>query len=142
MPSIDELLEETFSGQERLSRDEIQRRAVAAGLSAADLEALDALPTGEYAQDEVYDALSVLASDPESEVPQEGIAGVDLDDADLLLELESLHRSRHEALLHAPTQALLRHSERTAELEMEYLRRHPERDIDPGRLRSGSPEQR
>jgi hypothetical protein len=64
-----------------------------------------------------------------------GIAATDLSDEDLLRELEQLHRTRHETFLHAPTPALQHHSERTAELELEYLRRHPERDIDQARLR-------
>jgi len=59
----------------------------------------------------------------------------ELTEEDLLRELEQLHRTRHEAFLRAPTQALQHHSERTAELEMEYLRRHPERNIDESRLR-------
>lgn len=54
---------------------------------------------------------------------------------DLLRELAQLHRTRHETFLHAPTQALQHHSERTVALEIEYLRRHPERDIDERRLR-------
>jgi hypothetical protein len=65
----------------------------------------------------------------------EGVAAADLSDDDLLRELEQLHRTRHEAFLHAPTQALQRHSERTTELELEYLRRQPERDIDQRRMR-------
>ena len=70
------------------------------------------------------------------EVEYGGIAPTDLADEDLLRELEQLHRTRHETFLHAPTQALQHHSERMAELEMEYLRRHPERQIDENRLRS------
>ncbi len=65
----------------------------------------------------------------------EGVAAGDLSDDDLLRELAQLHRTRHETLLHAPTQALQRHSERTTELELEYLRRRPERDTDQARLR-------
>ncbi|GIM97110.1 DUF6158 family protein [Paractinoplanes toevensis] len=64
-----------------------------------------------------------------------GIAAADLSEDDLLRELEQLHRTRHETFLHAPTQALQHHSERTADLELEYLRRHPEREIDQSRLR-------
>lgn len=65
----------------------------------------------------------------------EGVPAANLADEDLLRELAQLHKTRHEAFLHAPTQALQRHSERTTELELEYLRRHPEREIDSGRLR-------
>ena len=59
----------------------------------------------------------------------------ELTEEDLLRELEQLHRTRHETFLRGPTQALQHHSERTAELELEYLRRHPERNIDESRLR-------
>jgi hypothetical protein len=65
----------------------------------------------------------------------EGVPAGDLSDDDLLRKLAQLHRTRNETLLHAPTQALQRHSERTAALELEYLRRRPQRDIDPARLR-------
>jgi hypothetical protein len=68
----------------------------------------------------------------------DGVAATDLSDDDLLRELGQLHRTRHDTFLHAPTQALQRHSERTAELELEYLRRRPQRDIDEGRLRERS----
>jgi hypothetical protein len=30
------------------------------------------------------------------------------------------------------------HTERTGELEREYLRRHPKRDVDPARTRAGA----
>jgi hypothetical protein len=68
------------------------------------------------------------------------VPAADLSEADLLRELASLHRTRHETLLHASSQALQHHSERTSSLELEYLRRHPERDIDPERLRAGARE--
>jgi Family of unknown function (DUF6158) len=142
MASIEELLDEIFAGQERVSRDEIQRRAVAADLAASDLAALDALPEGEYAHDEVADAIGTSSSSGPDDGPDEGVAAVELDDGTLLRELASLHRTRHETFLHASSQALQRHSERTTELEGEYLRRHPERDIDPDRLRSGAREGR
>jgi hypothetical protein len=63
-----------------------------------------------------------------------GIAAGDLTDADLLRELESLHRTRLDTLRHAPDPALAMHLTRTAELEAEYLRRQPHREIDPSRL--------
>ncbi len=66
-----------------------------------------------------------------------GVAPANLDEADLERELAQLHRTRHETFLHGSTQALQHHSERTAELELEYLRRHPEREIDDQRLRDG-----
>jgi hypothetical protein len=68
-----------------------------------------------------------------------GIPAGDLSDDDLARELEQLHRTRHETFLHGPTTALQHHSERTAALELEYLRRHPERDIDRSRLRDAVP---
>jgi hypothetical protein len=64
----------------------------------------------------------------------EGVPPNLLSEDDLLRELAQLHRTRHETFLHAPTQALQHHSERTVALETEYLRRHPERDIDERRL--------
>jgi hypothetical protein len=62
----------------------------------------------------------------------------ELSEDDLLRELDSLHRTRHQTFLHGSTQALLTHTERTRTLEDEYLRRHPERQIDPERLRAGA----
>jgi hypothetical protein len=56
-PQLDALLDEAFRGQERLSRDEIYRRAVAAGLPAESLTRVDALPEGDYAQNEAAEAL-------------------------------------------------------------------------------------
>jgi hypothetical protein len=135
MPTMEELLDEIFAGQERLSRDEIQRRAVAADLAVDERAAIDALPEGEYAHDEAVEAIG--AGDPAGQ-DDEGVAAAELDDETLLRELDSLHRTRHETFLHASSQALQRHSERTTELELEYLRRHPERDIDPDRLRAGA----
>jgi hypothetical protein len=75
---------------------------------------------------------------PDEQLDEVGVAATDLGDDDLLRELEQLHRTRHETFLHAPTPALQNHSQRTAELELEYLRRHPERDIDQNRLREGA----
>jgi hypothetical protein len=51
------LLAEAYTGQERLSRDEIRRRALAADLPADELTRIDALPEGEYAEDEAVEAL-------------------------------------------------------------------------------------
>jgi hypothetical protein len=71
----------------------------------------------------------------DEQLDEAGVAAADLTDDDLLRELEQLHRTRHETFLHAPAPALRHHSDRTAELELEYLRRNPERDIDQNRLR-------
>lgn len=67
-----------------------------------------------------------------------GIAAADLDDTDLLRELESLHQTRHQAFRYGSDEALDTHTRRTAELEAEYLRRRPDREVDPERLRSGA----
>jgi len=69
----------------------------------------------------------------------EGVPAGDLSDEDLQRELAQLHRTRHDTFLHAPTEALQNHSERTAELELEYLRRWPRRDINEARLRHEVP---
>lgn len=67
-----------------------------------------------------------------------GIHREELDEADLIRELEHLHRTRHDTFLHGAPHALREHSNRTNELEQEYLRRHPERDVDPARTRDGA----
>lgn len=67
-----------------------------------------------------------------------GIDPRDLSDAQLLKELETIHRTRHDALLHGSAEALSAHNGRMAELEGEYLRRHPRRPIAPGRTREGA----
>jgi Family of unknown function (DUF6158) len=64
----------------------------------------------------------------------DGVPASELSDDDLFRELGSLHRTRLDTLRHAPDDALAVHLARTAELEQEYLLRHPTREIDPGRL--------
>lgn len=71
-------------------------------------------------------------------VPPHGVAPSDLKEEDLLRELNHLHVTRHGTFLHASDDALGMHTRRTAELEAEYVRRHPERQVDPARLRSGA----
>jgi hypothetical protein len=71
-------------------------------------------------------------------MPTDGIVAAALADEDLDRELEHLHQTRHEVFLHGSEQALLHHTERTAELEKEYVRRHPDRAVDPERLREGA----
>jgi hypothetical protein len=61
MRELDTLVDEMYTGQERLSRDEIHRRAVAADLPVDQMDAVDRLPEGEYAQDELTEALTQLA---------------------------------------------------------------------------------
>ena len=53
------LLDEVYTGFERHSRDEIERRAAAADLPAAALTRIGALPEGEYTQDEAAEALGI-----------------------------------------------------------------------------------
>lgn len=67
-----------------------------------------------------------------------GVPPVELDERQLLRELEAIHRTRHETLLHASVEALRHHSSRMAALEGEYLRRHPDRVPSPGRTRAGA----
>ncbi len=67
-----------------------------------------------------------------------GVSPEDLAEPDLIRELEHLHRTRHETFLHAGPDALREHTSRTSELEYEYLRRHPEREVDPARTRLGA----
>jgi Family of unknown function (DUF6158) len=68
----------------------------------------------------------------------DGETGVDpgaLSNEDLLRELASLHETRHDTFRHGSDAALANHNERMAELEAEYLRRFPQREVDPARLR-------
>ncbi|NHC14144.1 DUF6158 family protein [Motilibacter deserti] len=67
-----------------------------------------------------------------------GVPADQLDEQDLLRELAHLHETRTETLRHGSDDALEAHTERTQALEAEYLRRHPEREVDPARLRSGA----
>ncbi|MBG0829185.1 hypothetical protein HS041_15555 [Planomonospora sp. ID67723] len=67
-----------------------------------------------------------------------GIDPKDLAEDDLLRELRQLHLTRTDTFLHGSGDALANHTTRTEELEEEYLRRHPERQVDPERLREGA----
>ncbi|REE96312.1 DUF6158 family protein [Thermomonospora umbrina] len=67
-----------------------------------------------------------------------GVEPAVLSEADLMRELTSLYDTRMDALRHASDQALAEHTRRSAELEAEYIRRHPDREIQPGRLREGA----
>ena len=60
-----------------------------------------------------------------------GVSPEDLAESDLIRELEHLHRTRNDTFLHGAPDALREHTSRSAEQEQEYLRRHPERDVDP-----------
>jgi len=70
-----------------------------------------------------------------------GGLGVDpeqLSDEDLQRELLRLHETRNGTLRHGSDDALDAHTVRTADLEAEYLRRWPQREVDPGRMRDGA----
>ncbi|MCM0674349.1 hypothetical protein NCC78_06555 [Micromonospora phytophila] len=54
---LDELLDDLYHGQERISQADIYRRAVSAELPAQLLSRIAALPQGEYAADEAADLL-------------------------------------------------------------------------------------
>ncbi|MFF1543315.1 DUF6158 family protein [Streptomyces sp. NPDC058291] len=69
------------------------------------------------------------------------MTGVDpgrLDDQQLMRELETIHRTRHDTLLYGSNDALRAHNDRMAQLEGEYLRRNPSRSVSPGRTREGA----
>ncbi|GAA2256517.1 DUF6158 family protein [Streptomyces atrovirens] len=63
-----------------------------------------------------------------------------LDDQQLMKELETIHRTRHDTLLYGSNDALRVHNERMAQLEGEYLRRNPRRPVAAGRTREGARE--
>ncbi|WP_437095836.1 DUF6158 family protein [Streptomyces sp. enrichment culture] len=63
-----------------------------------------------------------------------------LDDQQLMKELETIHRTRHDTLLYGSNDALRAHNERMAQLEGEYLRRNPRRPVAAGRTREGARE--
>jgi len=57
---LDEFLDDVYAAHERLTSGELQRSALAADLPATALTRIDALPEGEYAQDEAAEALRSL----------------------------------------------------------------------------------
>ncbi|MEU4714623.1 hypothetical protein AB0F73_13330 [Micromonospora purpureochromogenes] len=59
---LDELLDDIYHGQERISQADIYRRAVAAELPPTLLSRIAALPQGEYAVDEAADLLGGSAA--------------------------------------------------------------------------------
>lgn len=67
-----------------------------------------------------------------------GIDPQSLSDENLVRELDSLNRTRLDTLRYGSDDALEQSTARVVELEQEYLRRHPEREVDPGRLREGA----
>jgi hypothetical protein len=148
MREIAALLDQVYAGQERISQSELHRRAVAAGASTPALDALANLPEGEYAREEVIEALTQLTEMPGDEASElvdfggmdTGVPAGQLSDDDLLRELAAVHRTRHDTLRYGSDQALAHHDERTAELEGEYLRRFPGREVSPARLTAGARE--
>lgn len=56
-PELDDLLDDLYDGQERVTQAEIHRRAVAAELPAELLARITAMPEGEYAVDEAAELL-------------------------------------------------------------------------------------
>jgi hypothetical protein len=71
-------------------------------------------------------------------IEEPGIDPAEFAEDELLREMASLHRTRLDTLRHAADSALATHLRRTAELETEYLTRHPGREVDPRRLRDGA----
>ncbi|MFF7853100.1 DUF6158 family protein [Streptomyces sp. NPDC007904] len=69
-----------------------------------------------------------------------GVEPSHLDDQQLMKELETIHRTRHDTLLYGSNDALRTHNDRMAQLEGEYLRRNPRRPVAPGRTREGARE--
>jgi hypothetical protein len=67
-----------------------------------------------------------------------GVPPGELSEQDLRRELQHVHETRHATFLHGSQDALDVHTRRTGELEAEFLRRHPEREVDPDRLRAGA----
>jgi hypothetical protein len=65
----------------------------------------------------------------------DGVEPRALSEEELLRELASLHRTRHETFRHGSEAALTHHDRRTTELEREYIRRFPDREVDPRRVR-------
>jgi hypothetical protein len=59
--ALPELVDELYAAQERIDRNEIYRRAVAAELPSDDMAVLDRLPEGEYAEDELNEAIALIA---------------------------------------------------------------------------------
>lgn len=73
-------------------------------------------------------------TDDELLVSETGIDPAGLGDDDIFRELASLYRTRLQTLRHGPDAALDNHLRRTAELETEYIARHPSREVDSSRL--------
>lgn len=75
-----------------------------------------------------------------SAVPGRGVPASELADEDMLRELEQLYQTRMHTLRNGSDDALENSTRRINELEQDYLRRFPQREVDPERLRSGARE--
>jgi len=126
--TVSTLLEKIFAGSEQINVEEMQRRAVIAHLPADLVAGIGELPKGIYDRSA---AEARLARGP-------GVDPAALSEEDLVREMESLGQARAETVRHGSWSALTRHTTRTHELENEYLRRHPEREISPSRTRAGA----
>jgi CO/xanthine dehydrogenase Mo-binding subunit len=122
------LLDRIFAGGEQINPEEMHRRAVIADLPPSLVKAIDELPEGLYGLEDAQEALS----------PGQGVDPAELSEEDLIREMESLGQTRADTIQHGSWPALARHTTRMMELENEYLRRHPERDIDERRTREGA----
>jgi uncharacterized protein (UPF0264 family) len=136
MTDVEVVVADLYTGAERITSDEMQRRAVAADAPSDVIAVLAAVPQGEYALDELLDAIGVLTVPDDT--AETGVEPSELSDDDLLRELEVVHSRRNDTFRHGSDDALDALNRRTAELEGEYLRRFPEREIDEQRLRSGA----
>jgi hypothetical protein len=134
MDETEKLLDVLYTGQERLTSGEILRHAIAAESSAVVVGRLESLPEGEYTYDEALDALATTGPGNDDGI---GVPAGMLSDEDLSRELGHLHETRDDTFRHGTPQALEHHDARTTELEAEFLRRFPERSVDPRRLRTG-----
>jgi hypothetical protein len=129
------VLTDLYDGADRMTRDEISRRASAISARADVIAALETLPDGEYTLDEVLDVIDVeFLVEPIGL----GIEPAALTDEDLMRELAQVHNRRNETFRHGSDDALEQLNRRTVQLEGEYLRRFPSREVDERRLRSGA----
>jgi hypothetical protein len=135
MGEIAAILDEIYLGPDRLDREAIVQRAVDVGAPVDIVNALFRLPDGVYSHAEAVTEAEKVSVDQGERVPAENLS-----DDDLMREMDSLHQTRNSTLRHGSDSALAQHTRRTAELEAEYLRRFPQREVDPSRLREGARE--
>lgn len=103
---------------------------VAPGEDFADAAGVDPSPQ------EVTRYEALVAERETDAVGASGVPAAELGDEDLLRELASVHRTRDDTLRHGSGNSLAAHTARTEELETEYLRRFPDREIHDLRLRA------